>query len=110
MLLRLRQSAGRCLVVTMSQQEVHMSIAQYVIIKFLVCGVEPAEILCRLHGQFGILKQTQMYKWHTFSCTGRKEVSNLIHMLTQKHYISEHFASSRPYSRQSANNLSLIHI
>ena len=31
-----------------------MSVAQHVIIKFLVCeGVKPAEILCRLRAQFG---------------------------------------------------------
>ena len=34
-------------------QEVHVSVVQRVIIMFLVCeGVEPAEILHRLHAQF----------------------------------------------------------
>ena len=42
------------IVVTMSEQEVHVSVAHHVIFKFLVCeGVKLAEILHRFRAQFG---------------------------------------------------------
>lgn len=51
----------------MSEREVHPSVAQRIIIKFLAReGVKPAEILRRLTAQFGeqTLSRARVFAWH----------------------------------------------
>lgn len=66
----------------MSEKQMHPSIAQRVIIKFLAReGVKPAEILRRLTVQFGnqTLSRPRVFAWHKKFMVGRKGVENKSH-------------------------------
>lgn len=79
----------------MSEQEVHSSIAQRVIIKFLAAeGVKPAEILRRLTAQFGeeTLSRARVFAWHKQFVGGRDHVENESH-------------NRRPRTSITANNI-----
>lgn len=68
--------------IKMSEQEVHTSIAQRIIIKFLAReGVKPSEILWRLTAQFeeNTLSRTQVFDWHKHFTKGREKVENESH-------------------------------
>ncbi|XP_060822306.1 histone-lysine N-methyltransferase SETMAR-like [Bombus pascuorum] len=81
--------AGRCPVQTrlavvfkMSEQQVHLSVAQRIIIKFLTHeGVKPIEILQRLTAQFGdqTLSRARVFAWHKKFKEGRELVENVEH-------------------------------
>lgn len=71
----------------MSEQKVHPSVAQRVIIKFLAKeGTKPSEILRRLHAQFGeaTLSKTQVYDWQKTVLAGRDSVENERHQRRQR--------------------------
>ncbi|KYN27549.1 hypothetical protein ALC57_03061 [Trachymyrmex cornetzi] len=66
----------------MSEQEVHTSVEQRIIIKFLSReGVKPAEILHRLTAQFAekTLSRTQVYDWHKKFSDGQESMQNETH-------------------------------
>ncbi|KYN13981.1 hypothetical protein ALC57_13811 [Trachymyrmex cornetzi] len=66
----------------MSEQEVHTSVEQRIIIEFLLReGVKPAEILRRLTVQFAekTLSRTQVYDWHKKFSDSRESVQNETH-------------------------------
>lgn len=66
----------------MTEQEVHSSVAQRIIIKFLTNeGVKPSEILTRLKAQFGdsTLSQNRVYTWAREFKGGRERVENESH-------------------------------
>ena len=76
----------------MSEQDVHPSIAQRIIIKFLSLeGVKPAEILRRLTAQFAekTLSRTQVYDWHKKFSDGRQSVENETHARRPRTSINE---------------------
>lgn len=53
--------------ITMSEHEVHLPVAQWIIIKFLTCeDIKPSEILHILQAQFlhDSLKKSQVYEWY----------------------------------------------
>lgn len=82
----------------MSEQEVHSSIAQRVIIKFLAAeGVKPAEILRRLTAQFGkeTLSRARVFAWHKQFVDGRHHVENESH-------------NRRPRTSITENNISCV--
>jgi hypothetical protein len=63
----------------MSEHEVHVSVVQRIIIKFLSWeGVKPAEILRRLTEQFKeeTLSRAQVFAWHKQFVEGREHVEN----------------------------------
>ena len=63
----------------MSKQEVRKSVAQHIIIKFLLKeGTKSAEILRRLCAQFGeeTLSKTQVYEWRKKIVAGREAVES----------------------------------
>lgn len=67
---------------TMSEQEMHPSVAQRIVIKFRTKeGVKPVEILRRLRAQFGEsnLSQIRVYEWHKSFLKGRETVENESH-------------------------------
>lgn len=69
-------------VTKMSEREVHPSVAQRIIIKFLAReNVKPAEILQRLRQQFGenTLSQARVFYWHKTFSEGREKVENESH-------------------------------
>ncbi|CAK9818248.1 Protein GVQW3 [Anthophora plagiata] len=66
----------------MSEQQVHLSVAQRIIIKFLTHeGVKPIEILQRLTAQFGdqTLSRARVFAWHKKFKEGRELVENVEH-------------------------------
>lgn len=66
----------------MSEQEVHASVAQRIIIKFLTYEkVKPSEILTRLKAQFGdaTLSQNRVFTWAREFKGGRERVENESH-------------------------------
>lgn len=66
----------------MTEQEVPVSVAQRIIIRFLVNeGVKPSEVLTRLQAQFGddTLSKTQVFDWATKFWDGRDRVENENH-------------------------------
>ncbi|KYM98799.1 hypothetical protein ALC62_10488 [Cyphomyrmex costatus] len=65
----------------MSAKEVHPSVAQRIIIKFLMKeGVRPAEILCRLRQQFkSTFSQPCVFFWHKTFSGVRERVENESH-------------------------------
>lgn len=82
----------------MSEQEVHSSIAQRVVIKFLAAeGVKPAEILRRLTAQFGeeTLSRARVFAWHKQFVGGRDHVENESH-------------NRRPRTSIAENNISCV--
>lgn len=84
---------SRCAVSSiMSEQEVHTSVAQRVIIKFLAWeGVRPSEILRLLFVQFcnETLSRTQVYDWHKKFSDGRETVGNETHARRPRTTINE---------------------
>ncbi|CAK9809091.1 Protein GVQW3 [Anthophora quadrimaculata] len=66
----------------MSEQQVHLSVAQRIIIKFLTHeGVKPIQILQRLTAQFGdqTRSRARVFAWHKKFKEGRELVENVEH-------------------------------
>jgi hypothetical protein len=73
------RSVRSVVIITMSEREVPVSIAQRIIIKFLSReGVKPAEILMRLTEQFKeeTLSRARVFVWHKQFVKGREHVEN----------------------------------
>ncbi|KAJ8946771.1 hypothetical protein NQ318_018980 [Aromia moschata] len=76
----------------MSEQEVHTSVAQRIIIRFLANeGVKSNEILTRLRAQFGddTLSQTQVFDWAKIFRSGQETVANQSHSRRPRSSVNE---------------------
>ena len=81
-----RDSEGVFLTITLSKQELHVSIVQHVTIKFLVCkGVEPDEVFHILHAQFGseLFRRLTCTNGISFSVKVKKKVTSLKHVVSE---------------------------
>lgn len=78
--------------VTMSEQAVHVSVEQRIIIKFLTNeGVSPTDILRRLYAQFGekTLSRPRVFAWHKQFSGGRENVENQSHVRRPRTSVTE---------------------
>ncbi|KAJ8946264.1 hypothetical protein NQ318_004633 [Aromia moschata] len=76
----------------MSEQEVHTSVAQRIIVRFLANeGVKSNEILTRLRVQFGddTLSQTQVFDWAKRFRSGQETVANQSHSRRPRSIVNE---------------------
>jgi hypothetical protein len=74
-----RRSVQSVIIITMSEQAVHASVAQRIIIKFLSGeGVKPAQIFRRFTEQFKeeTLSRARVFAWHKHFVEGREHVEN----------------------------------
>jgi len=81
----------------MTEQEVHSSVAQRIIIKFLSNeGVKSSEVFTRLKVQFGdtALSQNRVYTWAREIKGGRERVENESHCQRPRSSVIEDFISA----------------
>ncbi|KAJ8958605.1 hypothetical protein NQ318_016326 [Aromia moschata] len=84
----------------MSEKGVHVSLEQWIIIKFLAKeGVNPTEILRRLQGQFGdnTLSRTRVFAWYKEFSGRREKDENQSHDRRPRTSLTEANISKKEY-------------